>query len=84
MSETRILEINSGGIFRDILSSSMYESKSMSGYFLMGVLTGLSIDNVLFSHVVTKTVHYKQYRNKQKRLCHTPWTVTYMQLNLQI
>lgn len=28
--------------------------------FLMGVLPGLSIDNLLFSPVVTKTVHYKR------------------------
>lgn len=32
-SETRILDVNSGTIFREILSSYIYESKNMLGYF---------------------------------------------------
>ena len=33
ISETRILEINPGGIFREILSNYIYGSKNMLDYF---------------------------------------------------
>lgn len=35
ISETRILEINPGGIFREILSNYIYGSKNMLDYFIL-------------------------------------------------
>lgn len=47
--------------------------------FFLNIQTGPNIDILFINLIVTKTVHYKQYRNKLKGMCHTSWLIFYMQ-----
>lgn len=51
--------------------------------FLMGVLTGLSIDNLLFSPAVQKLYITSSIETSGKIVPHT-WTVIYGQLHVQL
>ena len=48
-------------------------------FFIFNIQTGPNIDILFINLIVTKTVHYKQYRNKLKGMCHTSWLIFYMQ-----
>lgn len=47
--------------------------------FFLNIQTGPNTDILFINLIVTKTVHYKQYRNKLKGMCHTSWLIFYMQ-----
>lgn len=47
--------------------------------FFLNIQTGPNIDILFINLIVTKTVHYKQYRNKLKGMCHTSWLIFYTQ-----
>lgn len=46
--------------------------------FFLNIQTGPNTDILFINLIVTKTVHYKQYRNKLKGMCHTSWLIFYM------
>lgn len=71
-------------VYIQFFSSCVYESqkkkkKANIFQFLLNIQTGPNIDILFINLIVTKTVHYKQYRNKLKGMCHTSWLIFYMQ-----
>lgn len=78
MMTTAMLE---GLIFPAMFMKEKKNPKPTPTYlsFFLNIQTGSNIDILFINLIVTKTVHYKQYRNKLKGMCHTSWLIFYMQ-----